>query len=286
MKSNLDCIPCFQRQALQAIRFATSDKQVQERTLRRVMEELLEQDWSNNPTKMSGLIYGIVSEISGEPDPYKELKKESNLQALELLPRMRTLVAESKDGLETAIRLSIAGNIMDFGANSHFDLEKTISECLTKEFGVNHYDKFKAALMQTSHLTYLADNAGEIVFDKLILDTILENHDIRSITFVVKGSPIINDAMMEDAMAASIDDIQGLTIVELGVGPKGADRDRSSQWFLELLADSDMIISKGQGNYEALSHRDEIFFLLMSKCHLVSQELGSKINDMILLRVR
>lgn len=284
MKINLDCIPCFQRQALQAARFVTNDVELQEKILRRVIDNLCRMNWSSTPIEMAHTIHRIVREECNVNDPYRKVKKECNDLALELYPELRRNVKSSEDPLITAVRLAIAGNIIDLAAMSEFDLDKTISQVIESDFALNDFQDLVDSLDRAKTIAYIADNAGEIVFDKLLLETILARYEIERTLFAVKGAPIINDATVEDAKYVGIDKIPCVELIEVATGESGTGLERDSEEFLNELDSADVVISKGQGNYEALSDRAGIFFLLMAKCPVVARDLDVDEGDIVLRR--
>jgi len=282
MKLHLDCIPCFQRQALQAARFVTNEVNTHERILRKVVEELIALNWERSPPELARIVHGIVKQETGEYDPYKTVKKKYNDIALKIYPDLKKMVENSDKPLLKAVKLAIAGNVIDFGVTSNFDLEGTISEVLDKELKINNYIKFVNALKTSKSISYLLDNTGEIVFDKLLLETIIDLYQINKIQFAVKGAPIINDATYDDALYVGLDKFPNVEFIKVNVGVEGSGLERWSQDFLEKIRTCDIIISKGQGNYEALSDRKNIFFLLMAKCPVIASDLGVEIGDIIL----
>ena len=282
MKIHLDCIPCFQRQALQASRFVTDDEGMQEGILREVVEVLMATAWDTSPPEMARKVHRIVRERTGIDDPYREVKKEANVAALGMYPDMKDKVESAEDPLMTAVRLAIAGNIIDLGACETYDLEGTIAEVLVKSMKGDGYSRLREALEKANTMIYLADNSGEVVFDRLLIETILKNYQVERIIFVVKGSPIINDATLIEAEEAGLDRIPEVEFAKMGTGVPGSGSVRESKEFGRFLDSTDLVISKGQGNFEGLSHREDIFFLLMAKCPLVASELGAKVGDIIL----
>ncbi len=281
MKANLDCIPCFQRQALQAVRFTTDDQAVQERVLRKVIVALQELDWKQTPPQIARVVHGIVREETGAKDPYSKVKKEYNDVALGLYPSLHKLVKAAENPLFTAIKLAIAGNIIDFGVTSDFDLNATIRRVIESPLRINHFKEFVEDLSRAETLVYLGDNTGEIVFDRVLLETILAQYPLKRIHFVVKGAPIINDATIEDARYVGLDTISGLDFIKVDVGIPGTGYKRHDKEFLEILEKNDMVISKGQGNYEALSDVKGIYFLLLAKCPVIARDLGVEVGDII-----
>ena len=248
--------------------------------MRIILTELTEMDWNTTPPDIAEVVYYMVKEQSNEDDPYRALKKECNDIALGIFPELKRIVDQSATPLVTAVRLAIAGNVMDHGMGPNFDIKKTISFVLEKEFGIDHFYEFVQTLEKSQNLAYIVDNAGEIVFDKLLLETIMKKYDFQKILFAVNGAPFIDDATMEDAVYAGIDRMPGVEIIRIGLDEKGIKR--SSKAMLDIIAQSDIIISKGQKNYEVLSDKEKIFFMLIAKCPLIAKELGAKTGDIIL----
>jgi hypothetical protein len=148
-----------------------------------------------------------------------------------------------------------------------------------KEFAIDDYERFKIALVEAKQILYLADNAGEVVFDKLLLDQLRLRG--KEIIYAVKDKPIINDATIEDAKFAGIDQTAKVNVITVGGGTPGVVLHLSSPKFLDHYKHADMIIAKGQGNYESLSD-EPIFFLLIAKCDLIARDLGVRVGDLIL----
>ena len=279
MQIFLDCIPCFIRQTLDAARLATDDKQIHEQVVREVLILAKDLDMSQSPPVMGQKIHRLIRELVGTEDPYRDVKKQFNNAALQLYSKMRAYIIESKDMLETAIRLAIAGNIIDFGVNSELqesELEKTISECLAAEFSDKQLKPFQQAINEAEKILYLADNAGEIIFDRLLIERL----PIEKVTVVVKGSPVINDATMEDAVLAGLPRI--VEVIDNGSDGPGTILETCSEVFVDRFKEADLVIAKGQGNYETLSDVDKnIFFVLKAKCPVIAQDLGCEVGEMI-----
>jgi uncharacterized protein with ATP-grasp and redox domains len=178
--------------------------------------------------------------------------------------------------------MAIAGNIIDFGANPDFDLNKTIFAVISEEFAIFDYPELTTILENANTMVYLADNTGEIVFDKILLEKILERYNIEKIVFAVKGAPIINDATIDDAKYVGIDKIPGVEFIQVGTGLPNSGIERTSKEFHDILDSADLVISKGQGNYEALGDCNSIFFLLMAKCPVIASDLNVRIGDIVL----
>lgn len=276
MKSYLDCIPCFFQQALRAGRIATDDEQALKQLLDELGKSLHQISLDSTPPETGRLIYRMVREITGNPDPFRELKLLSTREALALYPSLKRTIEKSDDSLLTAIRIAIAGNVIDFGASATFDIETAIQEALENDFAICDYNAFKKKLAEAEEILYIGDNAGETVFDRLLIEQMN-----KPVTYVVREKPVINDATTEDAMQAGIDKVA--TIVSSGTDAPGAVLSTCSLKFREILDQSAFTIAKGQGNYEALSNENySIFFLLKAKCQIIANDLDVRKGDIIL----
>ena len=268
MKTYLDCIPCFFQQALRAGRMAAADDRKIKKLLDEIGMMLKDISLESTPPETGRLIYKTVSEITGNPDPYKEIKRECTKKALSLYPILKEKIEKSDDRLLTAIRLAIAGNVIDFGAYRNFDIEKETEAIFQKEFSVFDYDKFKERLNKADEILYLGDNAGESVFDRILIEEMN-----KPTTYIVRDKPVINDVTYDDAVEAGLDRVA--KIFSSGTDAPGTIIKTCSPEFIEMLDNAQFIISKGQGNYEALSNEKyQIFFLLMVKCHIIANHAG------------
>jgi hypothetical protein len=197
-----------------------------------------------------------------------------------MYPELKQRIETSTDPLETANRLAIAGNVIDFGVNSTIEssqVERTIAESLTDPFDRESLEMFKHAVSQAEEILYLGDNAGEIVFDRLLIEQLPR----EKITFVVKGGPILNDAVIEDAQIVGLMDM--VDVIDNGSDAPGTILESCSETFRRRFDRSDLIIAKGQGNYETLSDVDKnIFFLVRPKCSVLAQHLGREIGSLVL----
>ncbi|HIJ71209.1 MAG TPA: DUF89 family protein [Planctomycetes bacterium] len=284
MRSYLDCIPCFVRQALEAARLVACDEKTSEKVVRRVLALAAEMDLNQSPPVMGGKIHRVIRQVTGKDDPYKKIKQKFNALALRMYPEMKGLVAGSPKPLETAVRLAIAGNIIDFGVSSSLktaEVEQTIEDSLKTDFDMSEFEEFSAAVKKARKILYLCDNAGEIVFDRLLIEQL----PYEKITCVVKGSPVINDATMEDAVITGLTEV--VKVIENGSDDPGTVLKACSEDFRRRFDRADLVIAKGQGNYETLSDADKnIFFILKAKCPVIARHLGCQVGTMILSKSR
>jgi uncharacterized protein with ATP-grasp and redox domains len=276
MKSYLDCIPCFLDQALRAGRIATRDEKKIKKLLDAIGSMIKEFPLENSPPETGDVIYRKVREITGVDDPFKEIKKSNINEALALYPEMKEIVNRSDNRLLTAIKLSIAGNIIDLGVRKKYNLMKGISEVLKQDFAISYFDRFVAHLGKAKSILYLGDNAGESVFDKLLIE---ELH--KPVTYVVREIPVINDVTLQDAIDSGLDTVA--EIISSGSSAPATILHLCNDEFINRFNSADMIISKGQGNYEGLSGvKRPVFFLLKAKCHVIAKDLGVDEDDIVL----
>jgi len=280
MKTYLDCIPCFFRQGLEAARMATEDEEKQRKVLDEIAKKLPQIPINSTPPEMGREIHKIVRRITGSSDPYKKIKDKYNKIALRLYPKLRGKVEKANDPLLMGIRVAIAGNIIDFGVNTHIDLEQEIEQILKQDFAIFDYIPFKKALECTDELLYIADNSSEVVFDRILIELMRERSD-KKVTYVVREKPIINDATMEDALFCGVDKVA--RVISSGSDGPGTFLSSAKNEFRTYFNRAKLIISKGQGNYETLSEVNKpIFFLLKAKCPVIAKDLGCKAGDIVL----
>jgi uncharacterized protein with ATP-grasp and redox domains len=276
MRTYLDCLPCFLSQALRAARIATDDEALIKRVLDEVGMMLTDIPLESTPPESGRRVYRKVAEITGTRDPFRGLKDESTRQALALYPLLKDRVQASSDRLEAAIRIAIAGNVIDFGPNRAFDLEREIDTTLEKDPAIWDYPAFRNALSRAHEILYIGDNAGECVFDRILIEELN-----KPVIYVVRDVPVINDATYEDAVQAGIDQVAA--IVSSGTDAPGTILHTCSSEFLNLYNQAEFTISKGQGNYEALSSEPRpIFFLLKAKCRVIADDIGVQEGDIVL----
>lgn len=268
MQTALDCLHCFLKQALYTVRLTNASPKKQKKIIDRVALLLPTLDMTITPPENSIAIYNLIAKLSGVADPFAALKKESNKLALSLRPGLRKQINASPDPLFAAIKFAIAGNIIDYGSHQEFDVRKTLADCLADELAVNDYDRFTRDLEQSKNILYLGDNCGELVFDGLLLEQI-----DKKVTLAVKELPIINDALVDDALECGLD--KHAEVISNGTGYPGTPLEQCSPVFRKKFNEADLIISKGQGNFETLMDvHAPIYFLLTVKCPIIAHQLG------------
>jgi len=283
MKTTLDCIPCFVSQALDAVRLVAGKPEEQAALLRRVLLMLGEVDLHRTPPEMGRDIHRIIRSVTG-CDPYAELKERCNAMAARALPRVRAIIEAAEDPFETALRFAMAGNNIDAGVGKPLT-SATLNDALRKAAvtPIDHHavEALRQAVDEAGDILYLADNAGEIFFDRLLL----ERMPVEKITCVVRGGPVINDATLADARAAGLTDM--LRVIDNGSDGPGTILGDCSPEFLRRYEAADLVIAKGQGNFETLSEEPQnIFFLLRAKCKVIASHIGCPQGTFLVLRAR
>jgi uncharacterized protein with ATP-grasp and redox domains len=276
VRTYLDCYPCFLRQALDAARRAGADDVRQRAVLDRVLEALRQVEPAATPPEIGDRVHRVVRQVAGNGDPYREAKAASTRQALTLYPRLKALVQEADDPLGVAVRLSIAGNILDAARIQQCDLWGTVERVLAQPFAVDDGGAFRGALSKARQVLYLADNAGETVFDRALIEALG-----MPVVYAVKGGPTLNDATREDALAAGVDRVA--EIVSTGSDAPGTILSRCSEEFRKMYEQAELIVAKGQANYETLSEEGpRVFFLLQTKCPVIAHDVGVPVGSIVL----
>ncbi len=270
MKATLDCLPCIVRQCVKLAKLATEDQGVQYRAMAAALDILARADLQTTPMALGWQTHSTIREICGHPDPYADIKAKSNRQAMAMYDDLSRIVAEADDPLLAATKIAVAGNIMDFGALERFDVPATVDKTLISDFAINDFEEMKADLHGARHVLYIADNAGEIVFDRVLM----EQMRVPQITVALKSEPFINDATIDDAKQVGLDEVAELVTIVPGV--------TGGEQFDQVWSSADVIVAKGQGNYEVFSEsRGPVFFLLLAKCTVIASDIGVNQMDMI-----
>ncbi len=279
MKTFLDCIPCLLRQALDSVRSTTADARVHEAIVRTALEDIAVMDFGQPPARMAQIIHRRIREATGHADPYAQEKRRLNDMALELHPILSRRIEKAGDPLDLAVRLAIAGNIMDLAVKSNLDedaLLRGIDDCIDAPLDCR-IAEFARAVEEAGDILYLADNAGEIVFDRLLLERLPR----EKLTVVVRGRPVIKDVTREDAAYVGLTDVVG--VVDNGSDAPGTILSDCSDDFRRRFAHADLVISKGQGNYETLANCGRpIWFLLRVKCPIIARDLQCSVGTAVL----
>jgi uncharacterized protein with ATP-grasp and redox domains len=277
MRTFLECVPCFVRQALDSARLVTDDETVHEQVLREVLREAGEMDFHNSPPVMGQHMHRLIRRLVADDDPYRSIKDRFNRLALALYPELEERLMGSRDPLETAVRVAI-----DFATNYGLEdsrVEETIESSLVAPLSKSAVEDLRESAGRATSILYLGDNAGEIVFDRLLIGQLPR----QKVTYVVRGNPVINDATMSDALATGMTDL--VEVIDNGSDAPGTILETCSVAFRRRFQSADLVIAKGQGNYETLSEADKsIFYLLKVKCPVIARDIGCDVDDLVVLR--
>ncbi|GAB4309978.1 MAG: DUF89 domain-containing protein [Promethearchaeota archaeon] len=294
VRFQLECVPCVLNQVLRAVEWAGVDAPpaVVKGVLDEVMQFLSREDLLRLPAPVVGqFVYAAVNEGLGTRDAFAGVKRRQNEEATRLLPSVERFVDSSPDRLRAALVASIAGNSVDSGVPKRLDVEGAVKALGRETLAVDHLDELRSNLGDARSLLLVADNAGEIVFDKLLVEVLVEEFGphrgrLREVAVAVRSGPIINDATMEDARSVSL--TSTCRVVESSQSP-GVILEQCGPEFRKLYQEADVVLAKGQGNYEALSEPDErggrpTYFLLKAKCKVMERVLGVPLDSLVLLK--
>ncbi|NLA57718.1 MAG: DUF89 family protein [Firmicutes bacterium] len=288
MKPQLECLECSIRQALEAAELAGADLESRKEIALETLRILLEYDAHGSPAELSGAVHALVRRLTGNTDPYRKLKKDTIGIARQIYPSVAKGIEVQQDQLLCALKVSAVGNVIDagvYGDLREVDLEAILREELTKGFAVCDVDVLRADLSGARSVVIVGDNAGETVFDGLLISEIKRMvGDSVNVFYGVRSIPTINDATMEDAVASGLD--REAAVMSTGCDEPGLILEKADPDFVKLYMEADIVISKGQGNYEGLSNSKDrgVYFLLKAKCGPVARDLGVKMGDYVFIR--
>jgi len=271
MKFQLDCYSCLLRQALQAARFAGADEPTCSQVMQDTLAMLQRDAQTRYPLDISANMLRIVIDHTGLEDPYAEQKRACNNEALRLLPELRDQLASAADPLGFALKAAVIGNIMDYGANAEFDVSSLVSTLNEREFALSARGELSDRLTTARTISYFTDNAGEIVFDRLLIEYLLSAFPLEEIRLVVRSRPFLNDICETDLEPLGFDALDRVRVLSVPVAPSERDEE---QWARAI--DSDIVLTKGMANYENYGDEDGFYFLLIVKCDLVARLMSEQ----------
>ena len=272
MRTSPNCLACFTKQAAYTTNLATDSANLQNDIMTSAAGIISSFDLELSPPENAVYLYRMIAERTGNPDIFADLKNISNQTVLKMLPDLEAKISQSADPLRTAALLTLAGNIIDYGSHHNFDVHRAVDECLNKDLAIDDLDELRADLQQAGKILYLGDNCGELVFDSLLIKQF--NPEV---TLAVKEKPIINDALPADAEECGLGGL--CRIISNGTDCPGTPLQSCNNEFKKIFSEADLIISKGQGNFETLSEvSGPIYFFLMVKCEVVASHLAESAN--------
>lgn len=277
MKSNIECIPCIISQGIKTCRIVNADEGLLLNIVKKIMVELQDANLDTTPPELSRNAWNIMNKELGNKDPYRNIKDYYNKEILQVEPKLQQIVDQDDDPFYTALKLVITGNIIDFGAKTHVDKDlvfKMINEVKKAPMVIDDSQTLFDKISRSQQLLYIGDNAGEIVFDKVFIRFLKKHYPNLHVTFAVRGAPIINDVTREDAITTGMD--KWAEIIDSNDNTPGTVLEKAGVEFVDHFNHAEVIIAKGQGNFESLSNinNPNLFHLFMAKCRMVAEELG------------
>jgi len=260
---------------------STLNKTNMDNLSRQMLLDKFELDWTKTdmslpPARTAGLIYQKLLQETDQDDLFKEHKKSSIQEALKLYPSLKKLVEQARDPLDIAIRISALGNILDAGNPNSYNIDEEIARLFDDRIWGESLEIFRKKLSDADSLLILADNAGEAVFDKVLIEAL----DVPVI-YAVKSAPAFDDALLADSRQAGIDKVAQL--IESGTPYPGTYIPSCSSEFQDLFQNSPLVLAKGQANFETLNDNNrDIFFLLKVKCDVISKEIEYPVGSLVL----
>lgn len=281
MKATNACLPCMISQAYNTAVLCSEDPQVQKRLLDAALARYSGLELDDTPAVLSQIAYELCRDLSGCDDPYLAAKRECNTAALQLYPSLKERLSRSADPLRDALLLAVAGNVIDMGIAQEYDLVEDIVKQIERGFDLEELDAFRQALAGAKRILYLGDNAGEIVFDRLLIETL----DPQRVTFVVKAGPIVNDAMWADAEQVGLTDV--VRVIDSGSNYFGFPWEHVSEAAREEFLAADLVIAKGHANFESVTELNaeaaKTWYLLKVKCKEVARQIATPEGSIVLI---
>jgi len=284
MNITKDCVECIVGQINKATKLLDLDEKLADEINKEVEKRASSFDFKKSPPFVAKDVYEYLAFKTNLKDPLEKLKQESIKKATTYLPLIEKKISLSDDKLFTAIKAAVAGNVIDFATTKEFSLDDEINTIFDTDFSINDYKLFKSNLEKTDSLIILSDNAGENVFDKVLIKTITNLYPNIKIYYATRGKVIINDITTKEALQIGID--KYCEVISTGVDTPGLDKSRASKEFMDLYENTPLVLSKGMGNFECLeSYKDnKVFFLFKVKCNVVANTISRNLGEIVLKR--
>ena len=281
MNIQAECVSCIINQSFKvadAIGANTLLKNELTSTVEKMSQSFL---FTKTPPEIAADVYETMAKIAKKDDLYDEVKALSTQKALSFVPLLREELKNSQNKLLTATKIAVAGNVIDLAAAVEFDLEEELAKIFHTEFAHDDFEAFKKNLSHAKEILVIGDNVGEHIFDYLFIEVLKERYPHATLSYMVRGCPIINDVTLKEAREAGFDSL--CEVIDSGVNTPGFMYDRAAEYAQKVFDSADIVISKGMGNYECLSpsHRKNICFLLKVKCDVVARSLGQNVGDIV-----
>ncbi|PLV57546.1 DUF89 domain-containing protein [Thermotoga sp. SG1] len=285
LRADERCLICSLRQAENLLRKTINSPEKRWVIFREIFRVMSEMKWGMKPLEVNGKIHRFIMEYVKEEDPFKEEKERSNEIAMKLVEMFRAEILNSPDPVYSAAKLAVSGNLIDLGIPGWKieDVFEKLHEAYERPFDRENFEEFRNVLENASTLFYIADNAGEIVFDKFFIEVMKMQNPSLEVMVAVRGKPIINDVTVDDAKQIGLEEVA--TLIDSGVEEPGVVLDKATPEFRRMFFETDLVISKGQGNFEGLyeEERENLFFLLTAKCDFVAEVLKVPVGGKVFI---
>jgi uncharacterized protein with ATP-grasp and redox domains len=278
-----DCLVCLFNQALKTTKLLNLDDETSAKILFEVAKILPNYSLNYTPPQIAKDTYKLIEEITNNPDPLSKAKEISIQEAKKFKPFLYEEIKNSDDKLLTALKIAVAGNVIDFGAKKQFNLENILNEIFNTSFKIDDYLKLKEQLKIAKKVVIIGDNCGENIFDVILADVLKSLYNIELFYFV-RGKPIINDVTIKEANESEMPKFA--TIIDTGVPTPGYDLKYANEKSKQIFNESDVVIAKGMGNFESLYQitNREVFYLFIVKCNVVASAINANEKDIILCK--
>ncbi|MDR3234623.1 MAG: ARMT1-like domain-containing protein [Planctomycetaceae bacterium] len=291
MPASLDCVLCLTRQSLEAARFATQDEDRHTAVLKAAFRIVQDIGFTENPPLVAQEIQRVIRKETENPDPYALQKNTSNELMLSVREEMRQRIRRSDEPFHLAVQFAVAGNTIDYAVKGDWDKVSIMQafETALQQPVNGSIDVFAETLGKASNVLYLLDNCGEIVCDQLLIEEIQRRYPHISVTAAVRGLPVLNDAVMTDALQTGLD--KTVRVIDNGNDAVGTVLEQCSEEFHRVLLNSDMLVAKGLANYETLIEYDKqtlpmpITYLFKAKCRFIARYAGVHFQDSVVRTV-
>jgi len=276
-----ECKVCILNQSQRVLTTIGANATLSKRVLDETFKILSEQEYNISPPEVANLTYGIISEMSGIEDLYKNEKLEATKKAKTFIPFIEQKIDNSNDEFLYSLKTAVAGNVLDLATPTDFNLNDEIEKIFDKDFAINDSKKLFDDLKEAKEILILADNAGEHIFDKIFINNLKKLFPKLTINYATRGIPIINDVTFDEAKNDGLDKICNL--IDSGVNTPAFIYDRANENAQKIYDRVDLVISKGMGNFETLNEIDnkKIYFLFKVKCNVVANQVGQKLGEII-----
>ncbi len=281
MKMTPECVTCIFSQALRVCETLHVDEKTTKKVLDAVGCMIPEWSFEETPPQVASRVYPLIAKILHTDDIYGDFKREATEHARAFLPYIESMIDKSVDMFHASLKAAVAGNVIDLAATERFDLEEEVAKVFETPFAIDDSARLREHLAQARNVLVIGDNAGEHLFDKVMMRRFNTIFPHVRFGYVVRGVPIINDVTVKEASEAGIDEVA--EIIDSGVTTPGLDLSQVNETMRKHYEEADLIISKGMGNYESLNDKSTrpTFYLLKVKCHVVASSLGRAVGDII-----